>query len=200
MTFLYINMYKKGVKLRNSVRLVIIVDKRKGAVYNCKKCETEVAKTIQQMRYLLTSILLARIVYTDVKERKIENRVIGAGLLAGILTVFCTNEQNSLAGMLQHISWIWAGLYLLYLLKGLGAGDVKLLFMLAVLYSEKAFYIVMYSFLLAAAYILLRMVIRWFRKKQIYEKGEQIAFSIPIVCSVVLCLEQEVMGCFGLAS
>ena len=36
---LYINMYKKGVKLRNSVLLVIIVDKQKREVYNCKKYE-----------------------------------------------------------------------------------------------------------------------------------------------------------------
>ena len=192
MTFLYINMYKKGVKLRNSVLLVIIVDKQKRAVYNCKKYETEVVKTLQKIRYIITGILLVRVVYTDIKEKKIENRVIG-------IRVIYANEQKVIVEMLQLIGLVWIGLYLLYLMKGLGAGDIKLLFMLAILYPEEAFDIIIYSFVLAAVYILLRMIVRRIDKKPVYVKGEEIAMAIPVTGSVVLCLGQEVIKCFGSA-
>ncbi len=194
MTFLYINMYKKGVKLRNSVLLVIIVDKQKRAVYNCKKYETEVVKTLQMIRYIITGILLVRVVYTDIKEKKIENRVIGIGMGAGVIGVIYANEQKVIVEMLQHIGLVWIGLYLLYLMKGLGAGDIKLLFML-----EEAFDIIIYSFVLAAVYILLRMIVRRINKKPVYVKGEEIAMAIPVTGSIVLCLGQEVIKCFGLA-
>ena len=199
MTFLYINMYKNGVKLRNSVLLVIIVDKQKRAVYNFKKYETEVVKTLQKIRYIITGILLVRVVYTDIKEKKIENRVIGIGLGAGVIGVIYANEQKVIVEMLQHIGLVWIGLYLLYLMKGLGAGDIKLLFMLAILYPEESFDIIIYSFVLAAVYILLRMIVRRIDKKPVYVKGEEIAMTIPVTGSVVLCLGQEVIKCFGSA-
>lgn len=155
-------------------------------------------RTLEKGRYILTGIILIRVIYTDIRERKIENWIIGIGMTIGILVTVCTNGQKAIVEMLQHIGWIWAGLYLLYLVNGLGAGDVKLLFMLSILYPEKALDIIVYSFVMAAAYILLRMTIRGMQKKPVYERGEQIAFSIPIVCSVVLCLGKEMMECFGL--
>lgn len=187
------------MKLRNSVLLVIIVDKQKRAVYNCKKYETEVVRTLQKIRYIITGILLVRVVYTDIKEKKIENRIIGIGMGAGVIGVIYANEQKVIVEMLQHIGLVWIGLYLLYLMKGLGAGDIKLLFMLAILYPEEAFDIIIYSFVLAAVYILLRMIVRRIDKKPVYVKGEEIAMAIPVTGSVVLCLGQEVIKCFGSA-
>lgn len=76
--------------------------------------------------YLLLIVLIVCVI-TDVRERKIYNKVIYPALL---LTVFIHLFDSGFDGLLTSIQGFAVGLGLLlvpYLLGGIGAGDVKLL-------------------------------------------------------------------------
>lgn len=75
---------------------------------------------------VLTGVLLVCL-YTDIKERKIYNKVTLVGLVAGLLLNFYLEGFSGLFFSLKGL-FLGAGLLLLpFAAGGLGAGDVKLL-------------------------------------------------------------------------
>lgn len=80
--------------------------------------------------YLLDAVTVGVVlisVYTDLKERKIYNKVIATGIVAGLMLHALTSGT---AGIIFSLKGLGAGLGLLFVpfvLGGFGAGDVKLM-------------------------------------------------------------------------
>ncbi len=99
---------------------------------------------------LINAVLLVVLLicfYTDIKEKKIYNKIIFPGLLAGLVLNLL---QHGFSGLTFSLYGFLLGLGLLFLpfsLGGLGAGDVKLLGLVGIF---KGAYFVINTFLLAA--------------------------------------------------
>lgn len=77
--------------------------------------------------HLLLAVILAVCLYTDLKERKIYNKVILAGIIAGLIVNIIF---SGLTGILFSLAGFLLGIGLLFLpfaAGGIGAGDVKLM-------------------------------------------------------------------------
>lgn len=126
------------------------------------------------------AFLLYRVIVTDIRQGKIENRVI---LMGYVLALALAYIQEGIPGVLISIKaagLIILSLFLLFLLKGLGAGDIKLLSVMAAFFPNNGFHIAVLSFFSGALFAVIRMVYRGTRKKAVYIKRETLHFSIPI--------------------
>ena len=138
------------------------------------------------VKTILLFPLLYRVIDTDVKEDKIENPVILCGFFSAFLTAYL---EKGFSGVLT--SGLAAGMLLLFFLplfvfKGLGVGDIKLLSVIAAFFPKERFVIVVLSFFTGAIIVMLRMIYRIIRKEPIYIKKETMHFSIPIVIATVI--------------
>jgi prepilin peptidase CpaA len=102
-----------------------------------------------QVHYLLIlSGLLLIAVYTDLRTRRIPNRLIMTGVVLGFVFQFMADKIYGVFpgswgghGLLQGLYGLLAGLGLFmpfYLIRGMGAGDVKLLAMIGVWLGPEA--------------------------------------------------------------
>ncbi len=129
---------------------------------------------------------LIRAMYTDWKEGKIENRMIVCGYGTALLFAFA---DGGFAGCIESIKGaciMIIALYFLFILKGLGAGDIKLLSVISAFYPKHGFSIVIHSFIIAGIFIICRMIYRRIRNKPVYIKNETLHFSIPIAISTLV--------------
>lgn len=129
---------------------------------------------------LIVAALLARAVYTDRKEGRIENRLLLAGLVSGLLLSCVNGGAKGFLDSLKTMGIIFVALFFLFLIKGLGAGDIKLFCVLAVFFPEGAVSIVVVSFFAGAVIAIGRMVLRWLRKETVLVKHETMNFSEAI--------------------
>ncbi len=118
----------------------------------------------------ITALLLIRAVYTDLKTGKIENRLIGLGLAAGLVCACAEGETSQLLAGIKMMCIVIAVLFFLLAIKGLGAGDIKLLGMLAFIFPENAVSIIAASFLAGAAIAGGRRLIRAWKREKIYKR------------------------------
>lgn len=125
-------------------------------------------------------ILLAGAVYTDIKQKKIKNLWMVIGLLWGILFSLLEGGTGQLIEGLKMGGKVLIALFFLYLLKGLGAGDIKLLAVLAVFFPAYGMWLPVVSFVMGGILVLLRMGYRILCSVPVYQKGETIHFSVPI--------------------
>ena len=72
-------------------------------------------------------IMLAVCIYTDGKEGKIYNKVLIPGFLSGILLNFIGYGTDGLVSCLISLTITLVFFLPFYLLKGIGAGDIKLI-------------------------------------------------------------------------
>ena len=131
-------------------------------------------KTITLFAFLIRSA------YTDLKENRIENRLILSGYVTAMIFAYI---QSGISGMLKSTAaagMVILCLFPLFMIKGLGAGDIKLFSLIAAFFREKIIGIIAFSFLVGGFIILVMMMIRWFKKVPVYKKNEIIHFSIPI--------------------
>ena len=84
---------------------------------------------INAICYVFISILLVRAVYTDVLWGRIENWVVGIGMAGGMTYLVMTKGSTGMWNAGKHVFLLGLVLYVLYWIRGLGAGDVKLLVM-----------------------------------------------------------------------
>lgn len=77
-------------------------------------------------RFLLFALVLAAAWY-DVVFRRIPNRLTGAGLAAGLALAFAQGGWGGLGGALLGAACGFAIFFGLWLLRAMGAGDVKLM-------------------------------------------------------------------------
>ena len=160
------------------------------------------------MKILICVLIIAA--FVDILSYKIPNLWIGIGMAAGLVLMARGGGFLMIGQALAQIIIIFMVFYPFYLLKGLGAGDVKL-FMLLGCYIRGVTYIhcLFVAMLFAGIWAVLKMVMyqesrerlcylgRYCKKAIItgtlesyevdkQEKRSVIRLSIPTLCSVLL--------------
>ncbi|MCR5675550.1 MAG: A24 family peptidase [Lachnospiraceae bacterium] len=131
------------------------------------------------MRNVLLFALLAGAAATDWKRHKIYNRWTFPGLLAGVAAAGVLDGADGIRCALCSAIFALVLLFPVYLIGGIGAGDVKL-FAAAASFLElrETFLCIFVSFLIGAGFSLLLIV----AKKG---KQRQIRFALPILISIL---------------
>lgn len=137
--------------------------------------------------------ILSRAVYTDIKEEKIENRLMAAGLVMGFAAAYLTGGLDRLVVSVWQSVLVLLFMLILFVIKGLGAGDIKLFCVLAAFMPENILSVIVMAFLAAAAFIAVRMFVRVCRRRTMFKKGETLHFSVPIAVGTALVWIAEQM-------
>lgn len=137
-------------------------------------------------RIILVLAILTRAIYTDIKEGRIENVCVFIGFMTAGCYSFLSGGSPIFWESMKMAIIILVALFFLFVLKGLGAGDIKLFCVLAVFYPKNAIGIVVISFIVAAGIIMGKMTVRAFQKKNIYISGETMNFSVPIGIATII--------------
>lgn len=83
------------------------------------------------MNYLYAIILAAGASYFDLKEDRIPNLLVALGALGGVLrNVYVNGWDGAVSGFISAVI-VFAILFPVYLIRGIGAGDVKLFAVMA---------------------------------------------------------------------
>lgn len=104
-------------------------------------------------------MLLLAAVTTDIRSYRISNRLICMGLFTGLLfQIWESGIQGIFLFLLQIILPV-VMLYLLFLMRALGAGDIKLFSVIGGIWNLKIVcYCILFSFLFGAVYSLLLLI------------------------------------------
>ena len=130
--------------------------------------------------------VLIRAVYTDIKKGIIENRLLISALIIGaVLRVWLNGLMGFVFGLKMSVAMV-AILFPLFLIKGIGAGDIKLLGVIALYMPDRIFYITAAAFILAGIWSVGRMIIRKVSGKKLWIRNETLHFSIPIAAGTLL--------------
>lgn len=144
------------------------------------------------VKVMMLSPLFFRMIQTDRKEHRIENKVLLWGyMLSFLVSIVEKGFPGLFSGMLAAGITILL-LLPLFFLKGLGGGDIKLFGLLAVCFGAEVIEIIILSFCISAIYIVIRMLVRFIKKEPVYQKGETICFSIPIWIALVIYIGQKI--------
>lgn len=160
------------------------------------------------MKILICVLLIAS--FVDIFCYRIPNLWIGIGMAAGLVLMAKEGGLSMLAQALLQMCIVFIICYQFYLLKGLGAGDIKLFMMLGCYIKGITFlHCLLVAMLLAGAWAVVKMLLyaesrerllylgRYCRKiiftgavdDYVVDKGNQksvIRLSIPVLCSVLL--------------
>ena len=129
--------------------------------------------------------VLIRTVYTDLKSGKIENKVVLPAMLIGLIIDYAVGGREAVLAGVKMGLLITALLYILFFIGGLGAGDIKLLAVIGVLFPGEIISITAVAFILAGIWSAGMIVIRMIKKEKMLIKGETIHFSIPIAVAFI---------------
>lgn len=135
---------------------------------------------MEWIRMILVMVLIGRAIYTDVRKGMIENRILEIGLVLGLVCAYVEGGVETLFQSIGMTILLLAGLWFLFVLRGLGGGDIKLLCVLAAFYPNQIVTVVVASFVAGVGIGLIQMLIRLLRGKQVYIRGETIHFSVAI--------------------
>ena len=136
------------------------------------------------VKLIMVLIVLARAVYTDLATGKIENKLLLASVIPGIaLDYYMGGVSLVFMGLKMAVIMIGA-LFILFILKGLGAGDIKLLSVIGIFLPEQVVSITVAAFIIAGVLSVLRMLLRAVKKEQVFVKGETMHFSLSILFGV----------------
>ena len=104
------------------------------------------------IRLVLLFALLSMAAVQDVRSGRISNRLIAAGLMIGIAVQILEYQMWGVYYFLRNISVPVILFYLLFQMRVLGAGDIKLFSMIgSILTTEELFRCMAYSFAAAGA-------------------------------------------------
>ena len=104
-------------------------------------------------------MLLLIAVSTDIRTGRISNRLICLGLGTGFIFQIWESGGRGLLLFLIQIIFPVIILFLLFLMRALGAGDIKLFSMIGSIWSLKVlFYCMIFSFLAVALFSLLKLL------------------------------------------
>lgn len=139
--------------------------------------------------YLTLLGLLICAVYTDLTQTKISNRLIVTGLLLGLILRMIGEGSISILVYIVNISIPVIFLHLLFQMRALGAGDIKLFSMVgAFLSTEQLVQIVGLSFCIAAAAGIVKLAYQWIFSGKKREKKTLIHFSPAILTAYIIII------------
>jgi prepilin peptidase CpaA len=118
-------------------------------------------------RFLCIFLLLLAAVKEDLKSYKIPNRLIVAGLVASLILVSLEQGWTSIFGWIQGILLPVIFLFPLFIIRALGAGDIKLYSVIGGFYGITfCIQSILFSFLATAIFSVFHIIL----KKQIHIK------------------------------
>ncbi len=169
-------------------------------------------REVKNITWGFALLLLGLAVYFDLRYMRIPNAVILSGILGAI---FLWIQRSDTGGVIEFLIYLMIPviiLYPVYLLGGLGAGDVKLFSALSVIVGWRfCLSIMIYSFIFGASIGILRWIrngdflcrMRDFRLDLqnilVYKqnsacfigKKEKLHFTVPIILAFVTCCLRE---------
>lgn len=143
--------------------------------------------------------VLFRTVYTDLRRGKIENKVVLPAMLIGLIIDYVAGGWNAVFAGVKMGLLITALLYILFIVGGLGAGDIKLLAVIGVLFPDEIISVTVLAFILAGIWSVGMIIIRMIRREKMMLKGETIHFSIPIWVAFITVMILNYKGIPGIA-
>lgn len=141
---------------------------------------------MEQLECILAVMVLIRVVYTDLLENKIRNLDIFIGLSIGIYLNILKGGCTELLMDIKYVGFTFLILLPVFIIKGIGAGDIKLLMFLGLIMNEKIFEIIIVSFFIGSVIGIIKIMIKFLEKEKINIRKEKIKFSIPIGLSFLL--------------
>ena len=137
---------------------------------------------------LIIIVLLGLAVFSDLKTEKVPNGLIICGYAIGAF--LCVHSPLGLCSFLWSIIWPILLLYPLFLIRGLGAGDIKLFSVLSVFFHYSILLqIMIYSLYVGAGICILRLAYsRVFQKKL----NNYIHYTVCILAAYLIIFTQEV--------
>lgn len=172
------------------------MDKLKNFAYNRIYNQEEVSKIV-----ILLSVLLGATIM-DCISFKIKNRYLLISFFISVSYQIYSNDFQVLLPVFIRIFLTFVLLYPIYLIKGIGAGDVKLFLIISIFFSfEEMPWVIFIAFLIGAAegtFLLAGSLLQKYRREaqliffmqdlmsQLREKNTHIHFTIPITISVLL--------------
>lgn len=132
--------------------------------------------------YLVLLVPLGWAVYTDLTQTKIRNWLIVVGLLTGFFYRIVIEGSLGVLFFFANISIPVILLNLLFQMRALGAGDIKLFSMLgAFLSTEQLLKIMVSAFVIGAILGIFKMIYQFLFKKIEFGKRTYIHFSPAIL-------------------
>ena len=117
----------------------------------------------------------------DAAKGKIPNTLILSGLLMGLYVCLMAEGIGGVVTFVWKALWPILVLFLLFLIRALGAGDIKLFSVISVFLSTReTAYVIAVSFLLGAFVSLLRMLRR---RQTLYRVGLLMAYARSCVAA-----------------
>lgn len=148
------------------------------------------------IRIVLVALLSLAACICDIKSYKIPNRIVVIGLLAAVLlaiTDICLGQGN--IEVWYCFAGIFFGLFVVYCIGGIGAGDVKLLSVIGLLLGRYAVYITLGSFFAALPLGMAEVLLKKAKRKRVTYgsfciEGHVMHYSVAILLSecMVLCM------------
>ena len=134
-------------------------------------------------------IILSVAVFTDFKSGKIPNLLILVGSITGIIAGQPPGDYLLRAVLIILLFFPF------YLIKALGAGDIKCFSMIALyLDSDPLLSAILYAFLIAASWSVLMIIIKYFQKKEINNLHSiTIHLAFPILAGVLISIGGELL-------
>ena len=145
------------------------------------------------MNYLLLSVILSIAVWSDVRTAKISNRLILAGLATGLSFRIWGSGWTGFIMFVVNISIPVILLYLLFLMRAIGAGDIKLFSVAGGLLGTKECLTLIVSAFVVGALLSFGKII-WLaaQKKWCFGEKHFIHFSIAILVGFFVCLGVDI--------
>lgn len=136
---------------------------------------------------LLAFIICA--VYSDLTQTKISNRLIGLGLMVGAVFRIWAEGGSGILFYIVNISIPVILLYLLFQMRALGAGDIKLFSMIgAFLSTEQLLQVMVLAFCVGAVFGILKIGYQCIVLRIEYGKFTQIHFSTAILVAYIIVI------------
>lgn len=148
---------------------------------------------IEGMKYCVLFLLLIRAVYTDVKKGIIENVLVAAGIGIGVGLAYLEGGFPIVLTSVKMAGIVLAALFFLFVIKGLGAGDIKIFMVIAIFLQKEVVSVIVLSFFAGAVLALLKIGLRFLKKETCYIRNEKMNFSIPILIGTVIVVLEGVL-------
>ncbi len=115
---------------------------------------------------ILIMLLIAATVY-DCTTDKIPNQLVLIGMILGMINSVVTLQIKGILLSIGSVVAVVLGLFLLFVIKGLGAGDIKLLAMTSAFLHKEVITIIILSFLFGGVLSIIKLIKKTVSNSQI---------------------------------